>query len=374
MDLCNCPPRINRYQRDKLNFDLTDFFPNASHGLANIGFLFGAGSSLKAGYPLMPELTMKVIEKLESEEVKILDELVYKSLNRYIDMASGDPNIEIISDLLEAALFTVEKTDSKYTEMLKVRSSVRGKIVEVLLSTSTPNLDDHIRFFSALNRILIGRPETVWIITPNYDLLFELAASIAKVPLFNGFFGTSLRFFNIRNLSLTMGLVNGQKFSPLSQPIFRLIKLHGSLDWWKDGTSIYSIQSPNQISNKFDRVMVLPRKKKITDTLDAPFGEIFRFSEQIIGTQCKYLVSCGYSYGDEHINNTLLLPKIQQGKIRLTAFVRADTPNIEPFKRYVPFSFGTENSLKKASIFQSEGTELWQFDKFVDLLCRHAGI
>ncbi|MDO8724601.1 MAG: SIR2 family protein [Candidatus Methanoperedens sp.] len=357
-----------------MSFELVDIFPNASHGLANIGFLFGAGSSLKAGYPLMPELTVKVIEKLDREEVEILDGLVYKSFNKHIDKASGDPNIEIISDLLETALFTVEKTNSQYTEMLNVRSSIREKIVEVLLSTSRPNLDDHIRFFMALNRLLSGRTENVWIFTPNYDLLFELAASIAKVPLFNGFSGTSLRFFNIRNLSLTMGLVNGQRFSPLSQPIFRLIKLHGSLDWWKDKTSIYSIQSPDQISREFERVMVLPRRKKITDTLEAPFGEIFRFSEQIIGTQCKYLVSCGYSYGDDHINNTLLLPKLQQGKVRLTAFVKADTPNLESFKNHVPFSFGTENSLKRAGTLQSGGTELWQFDKFVDLLCRYAGI
>jgi hypothetical protein len=55
-----------------LSFEIGDFFPNVSQGLANIGFFFGAGCSLKAGYPLLPELTVSVIEKLSEQEVGLL--------------------------------------------------------------------------------------------------------------------------------------------------------------------------------------------------------------------------------------------------------------------------------------------------------------
>ena len=120
--------------------------------------------------------------------------------------------------------------------------------------------------------------------------------------------------------------------------------------------------------------MVLPRRRKITETLDMPFGEIFRLSEKVIGSQCKYLVSCGYGFGDEHINSTLLLPKVQQGKIKLTALVKDDTTNLDELRSLSAFSFGTMSSIKKNGSLLTVGTDLWQFDKFVNLLCKHAGM
>lgn len=357
-----------------MSFELEDFFPNAAQGLSNIGFLFGAGASFKAGYPLMPKLTVEVIAKLTQGEVDLLDSLVERSLSKMIDKVNGDPDIEVISDITEAALFAADNKDPVYHKLESVQAAIREKIVEILSSTKKPYLDDHIRFFTALNRLLSGRSESVWIFTPNYDLLFEIAASLAKVPLFNGFIGTSLRFFNIQTLDLMLGAKDGQRFSPLTQPLFRLIKLHGSLDWWKDETSVFNTQSQAQIQKNVSRVMILPRRRKVTETLEAPFGDIFRFSDRILGPRCKYLVSCGYGYGDEHINGTLLLPKLQQAKIRLTAFIKSDTPNLDLFKNHPPFSFGNETFIKKAGNIQNVGTDLWEFDKFVDLLCKHAGV
>lgn len=357
-----------------MSFEIEDFFPNVAQGLSNIGFLFGAGASFNAGYPLMPKLTLEVIAKLAQNEVELLDSLVEKSLNRKVDKVNGDPDIEVISDIIEAAIFAADKKDTVYDQLLSAQTSIRNKIVEILSSTEKPCLDNHIRFFNALNRLLSGRSEPVWIFTPNYDLLFEIAASLAKVPLFNGFFGTSLRFFNIQTLDLMLGVIDGQRFSPLTQPLFKLIKLHGSLDWWKDGTTVFNTQSPKQIQNDINRVMILPQRRKVSETLEAPFGDLFRFSDKIIGTRCKYLVSCGYGYGDEHINGTLLLGKLQQAKIRLTAFTKSDTPNLEPLKNLPSFSFGNETSMKKDGKVQNIGTDLWQFDKFVDLLCKRAGI
>lgn len=360
-----------------MSFELVDIFPNASQGLSNIGFIFGAGASYKAGYPLMPELTVKVIEKLSASEADLLDDLVSKAHGTKIDRAKGEPNIELISDLLESALFTIDRAEPQYNSMQQARASIREKIVDVMLSTMKPKLDDHVRFFTALNCIFSGRSETIWIFTPNYDLLFELGAAVAKAPLNNGFLGASFGYFNVQSLGLSIGTVDSAKFSPLSQPVFRLVKLHGSLDWWRDKalqTSIYSTQTPTQVNVDLERVIVLPRKRKITETLDMPFGDIFRLSEKIIGSQCKYLVSCGYGYGDEHINSTLLLPKVQQGKIRLTALVKDHTTNLDEFRNLAAFSFGTTSSLKKNGSLLTVGTDLWQFDKFVNLLCNHAGM
>jgi len=183
-----------------VSFQLSDIFPNLSHGLSNIGFLLGAGASRKAGYPLMPELTVQVLGILKSEEVTLLDGLVQRCLGRKIDKTNGEPNIEIVSDILEAAILSADVKHAYYSRMIELRSSIRQHIVDVLIGVRNPQLDDHIRFFSALNRLLSGRPEQVWLFTPNYELLFEIASAIVRFPLIDGFLGASVRFFNINSL------------------------------------------------------------------------------------------------------------------------------------------------------------------------------
>lgn len=360
------------------DFKLVDIFPNATMGLSNIGFFFGAGTSLDAGYPLMRGLTECVLHKLDNSEFSTLDGVVKRVTSKSIKIEGAQPNIEEITDILESAIFNYDKKSREYEELLGLQLIIRDSIVNVMNDVEKPNLEDHILFFSALRSIFEGRSETVWIFTPNYDLLFELAASHVKVPLIRGFIGTSLRYFDINSLKFDIGEVRRKGFLPLKRPIFRLIKLHGSLDWWKEKTEnpsppVYSTQHPKQIKDPVERVMVLPRRQKVRETLDHPYNEIFRFAQSVLGTRCKYLVSCGYSYGDEHINTTLLLPKLQNREIRLVAFLKDDTSNLDPFKQCRSFSFGTEGISKKEGNINNEGTELWQFKKLVDLLVEHAG-
>jgi hypothetical protein len=356
-----------------MDFDVSDFFPNASMGLKNIGFFFGAGTSRKAGYPLMPSLTKDVLQKINSDDLEILGDLVTRSLAIQIDVANGTPNIEEISDVLESALLIIDRNDPKYLKFNDIRNQIREKIFESLQIT-TPDFSDHVRFFNALSRIFSGKSETIWIFTLNYDLLFEIAASKVKVPLFNGFVGTSLRFFNNQSFHYSIGTIEGIQFHNYRNPIFKIMKLHGSLDWWKCDNSVFSTENRNYLSTSSQRVMVLPRKKKMSETLDSPYNDIFRYSDRILGSQCKYLVSCGYSYGDEHINDTLLLPKVQQNKIKLTALVKDEPQNFKKFNLHNSFSYGTETSIKKNNRVEESGTELWQFEKFVDLLHEYAGL
>jgi hypothetical protein len=358
-----------------LSFQLVDIFPNLLHGLSNIGFLLGAGASLNAGFPLMPGLTIQVLNKLAPDELNLLDGLVYRSLANHIDQASGEPNIEVISDILEAAILITDIKHADHSHMSVLRNIIRQRIVDVLLEVNNPNLDDHIRFFAALNRLLSGRPEHVWIFTPNYELLFEIAASFVKIPLIDGFLGASVRFFNINSLMFQSGTIDGRCFQPFAQSTIRLVKLHGSLDWWRRNGTVYSTQNEDKLQGATERVLVLPRKKKITETLEAPFDDLFRISSRVLGSYCKYLVSCGYGYGDQHINETLLLPKLQQAKLQLTAFVKEDSSNLDPFRTLPSFAFGTESRSKKKNCpVENEGSDLWQFEKLVDLLAASAGI
>jgi hypothetical protein len=53
---------------------LLDILPNQTAGLGNTGFLFGAGTSVEAGFPVMTDLTKNVVSQLDRSSRGCLDE------------------------------------------------------------------------------------------------------------------------------------------------------------------------------------------------------------------------------------------------------------------------------------------------------------
>ncbi len=59
-----------------MSLTLSQLFPGIETGLNRIGFLFGAGTSKEAGYPLMGDLTKIVVTNLSSAFRETLDEIL----------------------------------------------------------------------------------------------------------------------------------------------------------------------------------------------------------------------------------------------------------------------------------------------------------
>ena len=51
-----------------MSLDLATILPNITHSLEGTGFLFGAGTSVEAGYPMMSGLTRKVVGALTPQK------------------------------------------------------------------------------------------------------------------------------------------------------------------------------------------------------------------------------------------------------------------------------------------------------------------
>src|SRR5206468_1947584 len=134
----------------------------------------------------------------------------------------------------------------------------------------------------------------------NYDLLFEIAASQVGVLLENGFCGTTERFFHPSSFSSCSGSRSGNRFSQSNSLTVKLIKLHGSVSWIAESSRFFE-RHPAALAATGNRVMVLPRRKKVMDTLTPPYDTLFTQASKILGGKCKYIASCGFSYGDEHI-------------------------------------------------------------------------
>lgn len=344
-----------------MSLSLSQLFPGIETGLNRIGFLFGAGTSKDAGYPLMGDLTKAVISNLDEPNRTVLEEILTAKGITYDDV-SGNPNIEILSDLVTEYFFATQQRTYSHLE-----SAIRALIVETILSVKMPDLSDHIRFFEGLKRRAHGTSSTVTILTTNYDVLFELAAGEVGIRMETGFDGPLRRAFDIASFDLARGRVERTRFSPRNELHVNLIKLHGSVSWIKNGTRIFesaqALHAPGP-----ERLMVLPRRRKVLDTLADPFDQLFTKASRILGTSCQFLVSCGFSFGDKHINDQLIFPKLNAGQIRMTALCGKEPDCLHDLKRFRPFHAGFPSNCYIDGNDTGTGTDLWKFSALSKLI------
>lgn len=344
-----------------MSITLKNLLPNISNSLDGTGFLFGAGTSREAGYPMMAGLTRQVIALLSSSERTTLNDILTVAGTAYDD-AHAIPNIEELSDLVIA-----HGINTRDSLCLALEDKLRELIVECLLSVSDPILDLHCRFFKALKDRTFGRPCTVWIFTTNYDLLFEIGAARVGVVVENGFCGATERFFSPHLFRSVSGDISGGRFAPSTMLTVKLVKLHGSISWVRDGSGVLYERHPAAHDSTSNKVMVLPRRKKVMDTLAEPYNVLFSEMRRVLGAECKYLVSCGFSYADEHINQHLLLPALKSNWCRLFALSETQTPGMAALQALPSFSGGFAGDSWIDGKASGGGTDLWQFGKFVTL-------
>jgi hypothetical protein len=70
--------------------------------------------------------------------------------------------------------------------------------------------------------------------------------------------------------------------------------------------------------------MVLPRRTKVRDTLRPPYDRLFSVCNRFWEARANTLFLPGFSFGDQHINDEFIVPKIQSGEINLTNFCQSE--------------------------------------------------
>src|SRR5436190_19608085 len=123
-----------------MTLDLQTVLPNTPHSLDGSGFIFGSGTSLEAGYPMMPQLTRDIVKALNPTDRAVLDDVLVAADSLYVD-ATASPNIEQLADLVIA--HAINSGDKRFTGL---ETRLRELVLERLLSVTNPSLDNHCRF------------------------------------------------------------------------------------------------------------------------------------------------------------------------------------------------------------------------------------
>ena len=325
-----------------------------------VGFLFGAGASVEAGYPSTQTLTKHVIEKMTSSEIRSIEKILAEDCIVF-DWEKGNPDIEQLSDSI-----IKKHTKNPTIKLRKIVDKIAVEITQKVASIS-PDLSNHISFLSKLKANTHGRHSTSWIFTTNYDPLFELAATKVGINVRNGFSGCLTRYWDEMSLRRIEGEITPNHcFETNRELTIVLVKLHGSIYWNRCGDQVFETYSPVNTSSQ--PAIILPRRQKLYETLNSPFNALMRYSSNIIGKSCKFIVSCGFSFRDEHILEHLIKPELSTSRIRLFAFLGEHPSHIDAnLLRLKNFNILTPKQIILDGKSHDMPNDFWKFSEFVKL-------
>jgi len=311
-------------------------------------WLLGAGISFDAKLPLMYPLTNKVKKDVKSSHNNLYEEIIaplfeelpeschiehiLSHLGDYAALAERNKEKKTVINGREVELEVLEEAHNTILESISnvIRCGyVEGRDgmedEEGTLSAPIVDIESHLEFIDALfNHASAGvheRRKTVNIFTTNYDTLLEDALALNKVPYWDGFAGGAVAHRTQRYGEPAP--TNGQRGN--------LIKMHGSIDWFLcDRGYVWRVRENDHYPKADRRVLIYPQATKYIATQQDPFSSQFDlFRKSLISRENNTLAVCGYSFGDDHINNEIefALSK-EENKTVLLAFLecRDDIP------------------------------------------------
>ena len=304
----------------------------------NVYFLFGSGTSAPA-LPLMRGLYEQVEELFSNEDeggglfnkVKQAGDLektlgILYSLERYqagiLSSLSEEQQKEL--EITRNVIGKIQKhiyetlwhpTQKDLEEGQAKPSDVEGQASSNNVYRST--LEVYKSFYQKVvyrNKDL----SRIHIFTTNNDLFNEAALDELGILYTNGFTPGLQRFFNpaLFNFSYSRRMdVSIDKYEPIDNMVY-LYKLHGSVNWRDQGAisspnklfsiqEVYSNDASQSATGADDVCLVYPAPTKQNLSLGSPYVDLIRLFQEKLLEHNSVLFVCGYSFGDEHINNVI---------------------------------------------------------------------
>jgi hypothetical protein len=296
-------------------------------------FLLGAGCSRAAGLPLTQQLTNEV---LTSGGPSAASKRILEATAKLFESA-GSANIEdYISEMIDF-LSIADRRDTEVGSEGKISApggsysaaelrlaveETKSAIASVIDRKLT--LETHKAFVAAVHAPLrpgkgVARGCVDYLVL-NYDTAIEDSLAAERVPFADGLEGGVTAWWQQDTFSR-------------SDIGARVLKLHGSIDWVGDEQSGLPRREARDrdIGGSARRnVMIWPASTKYRETQLDPFAQLLQRARKALrpaeGEQ-RVLVTCGYSFGDAHINSEIEKAlRDSRGELTLAAFTELQEP------------------------------------------------
>jgi hypothetical protein len=268
-----------------------------------IGFLFGAGTSYATG---LPTVFVPAIEKMteiivaEVEAHSPVFAAAIKEIQTETENLKVTFNIETLLSSIEAkrAVIGAGKLNGlNSTEFTKLATLVKTRVVKLVSVHENLLVDDRKKLAHAhlANWVQKARRRfPAEIFTTNYDYLFEIALEGSGIPYFDGFSGSFEPFFcpeAVEDVEAYPHLV-------------KLWKMHGSLGWTYRDTDKAVIRQ--QSVPEDSTILIYPSHLKYNTSKKQPYVGLIDRLCTFLQQDDAVLFTCGYSFGDDHINERLV--------------------------------------------------------------------
>ena len=304
-------------------------------------WLFGAGISYESNIPLMYPLTERVkniiSESTNDKDIEIFTlltaELQERShIEHYLshigDLIALSDRSRTQSATLGSKSFTKEELLNLYRLIIAgigdtIRygySNISGEKIGSFLDPIV-EIEHHINFVKAINSNrsnLLSRSKLTFFST-NYDTLLEDALGLEKFTVVDGFSGGAIAYWNPQ--------FEFQEANSMPNRCL-LYKLHGSIDWHRDEMKglVRARYGTKYLANKSE-IMIYPQATKYVETQKDPFSYLFNgFRNALNSNDDNVLITCGYSFGDDHINAEIETAlSSRNNRTTLIAFAQEDS-------------------------------------------------
>jgi len=267
-----------------------------------IGFLFGAGSSFATGLqavfvPAIEKMTKTIVAEVEARSREFAAAI--KEIQAETEALKVAFNIETLLSSIEAkrAVIGAGKLNGLdsvgFTDLATLVKTLVVKLVSVreTLPAADRKKLAHARLANWVQKARRRFPAEIF--TTNYDYLFEIALEGSGIPYFDGFSGSFEPFF------CPEAVEDVEAFPHL----VKLWKMHGSLGWtYRDSDKAVIRQQ----SAPEDSILIYPSHLKYNTSKKQPYVGLIDRLCAFLQQDDAVLFTCGYSFGDPHINERIV--------------------------------------------------------------------
>lgn len=243
-------------------------------------------------------------------------------------------NLERLMEVLHSLHFVLHHSwKEEHEKRARIVQDVIEKVKLFLWERCTNGAFAHgdntvLDLYEKFYRRLVFRDRSLprpWVFTTNYDLFNERAMDRIGLPYANGFSGVVERRFNPSTFRYALAEqldLSQRKWTAVDGFVY-LCKLHGSVSWTEDGHGLFPIRE-QWPAKAVTKAMIYPTPAKQSSSLGSPYADLFREFQHRIVREQSVLVTAGYAFGDEHINN-IIYQALTVPTFRLIIFADPDS-------------------------------------------------
>lgn len=269
-----------------------------------IGFLFGAGTSFATGLngicvPAIAKMTSDIVQHVATQSAALA--VAIGDIQAELNVAKIAFNIESLLSSIESkraviGAGTLNGLDANgFSGLAKLVKEQVVKLVSIhdrLADTADRKKLSHSQFSNWIQKARRRFPAEIF--TTNYDYLFEMALEGSGIPYFDGFSGGFEPFFcpeAVEDVEAYPHLV-------------KLWKMHGSLGWSFREADQAVIRQHAQDTDAAN-TLIYPSHLKYNSSKKQPYVGLIDRLCTFLQQDDAVLITCGYSFGDNHINERI---------------------------------------------------------------------